>query len=92
MKTKGIAVHALVLVIMIGLFTLVALFIFYKWATPSSLAATSASCTFKKLSYCTDWGSNDYQKSPWDWDKKAPFECEQFGITRPTEKEDCETD
>ncbi len=85
----GIAVHTLVLVIMMGLFALVALFLFYKWATPSAVEATAASCAFKKIAYCTDWSANDYGKTPWDWNKKPPFGCEDFGIEKPTSAEDC---
>lgn len=87
---RGIAVHTLVLVIMIAMFTLVAVFIFYKWAAPSAVEATSVSCYFKKLSYCADWKSNGYGTTPWDWDSKQPTGCEDYGITKPVTKDDCD--
>lgn len=89
---SGIAVHTLVLVIMIGLFALVALFLFYKWAVPSTIEATAASCAFKKIAYCTAWSANEYGTTPWNWDENSPFGCAEFGIEEPMSEEDCKMD
>ena len=87
--SRGVAVHTLVLVIMIAMFAIVAVFLFYKWATPSVVEATAISCEFKKLSYCADWKANRYGDRPWSWGEKQPLKCEAFGITMPANKDDC---
>ncbi len=85
---KGLAVHTMVLIIMIGMFTAVSLFLFYKWASPSIKNATKASCVVKQISYCTDWSVNDFNQIPWEWDEKNPKDCHNVGISEPT-VEDC---
>jgi hypothetical protein len=82
-------VHTLVLVIMIAMFAIVAVFLFYKWATPSVVEATAISCEFKKLSYCADWKTNAYGDAPWSWGDKPPAGCESFGVARPLAKDEC---
>jgi hypothetical protein len=88
-SSRGVAVHTLVLVIMIAMFAIVAIFIFYKWASPSIVEATAVSCDFKKLAYCADWRANAYGPTPWDWSTKQPTGCDAFGITQPATKDDC---
>jgi hypothetical protein len=90
-KNRGIAVHTMVLIIMVGFFALVSFFIFYKWAAPMEIETTVASCTFKKASYCTDWAVNDYRVGgePWNWYDKEPKNCESVGISKPQDKDDC---
>lgn len=89
MPSQGVAVHTLVLVIMIAMFAIVAIFIFYKWAQPSAIEATTVSCDFKKLAYCADWKVNGYGTRPWDWDTKQPAGCEAFDVPQPLGKSDC---
>jgi hypothetical protein len=87
---RGIAVHTLVLVIMMAMFAIVAVFLFYKWATPSAIEATAVSCEFKKLAYCADWKTNAYGATkPWSWDDKPPAGCESFGVAQPLTRDDC---
>lgn len=87
---RGIAVHTLVLVIMMAMFAIVAVFLFYKWATPSVVEATAISCEFKKLSYCADWKTNAYgANKPWSWGDKPPAGCESYGVSQPLAKDDC---
>lgn len=88
-SSSGMATHTMVLIIMMGFFAIIALFLFFKWATPSAIEATFATCTMKKLAYCTDWGANDYGKTPWNWYDKPPNKCEEFGMEKPTSMEDC---
>ncbi|MCX6820871.1 MAG: hypothetical protein NT016_02895 [Candidatus Aenigmarchaeota archaeon] len=87
--SRGVAVHTLVLVIMIAMFAILAIFIFYKWASPSVVEATTVSCDFKKLAYCGDWKANAYGTTPWDWSTKQPTGCDAYGITQPATKDDC---
>jgi len=82
-QNKGVAVHALVIVILMGFFALVAIFLFYKWAVVSNIEANTATCAFKKIAFCTDWRGNNYDTEPWTWDDKAPKGCEDYGITKP---------
>jgi len=87
---KAIATHMVVLVIMMGLFAIVALFLFYKWADITNIEANTATCTFKRSLYCTDWSvNNNYGTEPWNWDDKPPIGCERFEITKPENKDDC---
>lgn len=87
--SKGIAVHTIVLVIMMGLFAFIAMYLFYVWADSSNIEATAMSCTVKRISYCTDWYANNYKEEPWDWDQKAPF-CDDLKIYKPGSSEECE--
>jgi len=87
---KAIATHTIVLVIMMGMFAIVAFWLFYKWADVTNIEATAASCTFKKIAYCTDWKfNNNYGNDPGTWDD-PPTGCEEFDILKPTDKDDCE--
>lgn len=81
--------HTLVLVIMIAMFAIVAVFLFYKWAQPSVIEATTISCEFKKLAYCADWKQNGYGTTPWTWSEKQPLGCEAYGVTQPVTKDEC---
>ena len=86
---KGVAVHTLVIIIMMAMFLTVSVFLFYQWATPSVVEATSISCTFKKIAYCADWKANGFGSTPWPWGDKPPTGCEKFGITMPVAKNEC---
>ncbi|MBU5537460.1 MAG: hypothetical protein QW818_01460 [Candidatus Aenigmatarchaeota archaeon] len=84
---KSIAVQAvfLIAVIAISLFFIVA--IFWGWIDTTKFGTSEASCAAKKTSYCSSLLNN--RPPPFDWDKKEPTDCEQFGITKPNTKEDC---
>jgi len=84
------AVHTIVLVIMMGLFAFVGMFLFYKWSDTTSIQASLASCKLKIVSYCTDWKVNNYADKPWNWNEKNPLGCERFDVKEPTSKQDCE--
>ena len=85
----GIAVHTMVLILMIGMFTVVSLFLLYSWVKPSTIEANKISCELKRVAYCTDWDSNDYDTEPWDWEDRQPLNCQKFQINKPTSG-DCE--
>lgn len=74
-KSKGIAVHTIVLVIMMGMFAVVAFWLFSVWSGVTSVEVTRSSCTSKRISYCTDWGFNNYNDEPNDWENRATTGC-----------------
>jgi len=82
---KAIAVHTVVLIAMIGIFAMFAIFVFYKWTDMVNVQASSWTCAFKRLTYCSDWKANEYKTEPWDWDTKKPLGCEDLEnpISRP---------
>jgi len=84
---RGIAVHTMVLVMMMAMFAGVAIFLLYKFTSPAPMEATKIVCELKKVRYCADWSSNDYVKSPWEWDEKNPKDCTEFNIRQPTVSE-----
>ena len=86
-KSKGIAVHTIVLVIMMGMFAAISFWLFSVWSGTTGVETTRSSCVFKRISYCTDWKFNDYNEEP-DWDA----DCESLDppIRKPTLSE-CES-
>ena len=86
---KAIATHTLALVIMMGMFAIIGLIFLYQWAGGTEAETSVASCTFKKISYCTDWRANNYAASPWNWESREPKGCETLDppITKPTQDE-----
>ena len=72
---KAIATHTIVLVIMMGLFAVFAIFMFSEFSKNTAIESTAATCTFKKISYCTEWKTKNYGDVPWGWDDKSPTEC-----------------
>ena len=85
-KSKGIAVHTIVLVIMMGMFAAVAFWLFSVWSGATGVEASRTSCVFKRITYCTDWKSNDYNDEPGDWEDRAPTGCGSLNppIREPT--------
>ncbi len=89
--SKGIAVHTIVLVIMMGLFAFIAFYLFYVWSSGANVEATAMSCTVKRLSYCTDWKANNYgTEEPWDWNQRPPLGCDNLEIYEPLNGYECE--
>ena len=88
-KSKGIAVHTIVLVIMMGMFAAIAFWLFSVWSGATGVEATRSSCVFKRISYCTDWLSNNYNDEhaeQWGWETTAPTGCGSLDppINEPT--------
>lgn len=86
-KSKGIAVHTIVLVIMMGMFAAIAFWLFSVWSSATSVEVTRSSCVFKRISYCTDWKFNNYNEDPeWVWGNTDPIGCESLDppINKPT--------
>jgi hypothetical protein len=88
-QRKAVAVHTLVLIIMMIFFTIFALFLFYKWTETTGIQTNAATCSMKKIIYCTDWRANSYGTVPWDWSTSNPKDCDAFEVTQPSKKEDC---
>jgi len=85
-KSKGIAVHTIVLVIMMGMFAAIAFWLYSVWSGATGVEVTRSSCVFKRISYCTDWKYNNYNDEPDDWEDRAPTGCESLNppIKEPT--------
>lgn len=82
---KGIAVHTIFLIAVIIIFLFFATVIFFPWINWSKVEANKFSCTAKLHSYCSDWEKSNFEKIPWDWNKKGPEGCEKIGIVEPSE-------
>jgi hypothetical protein len=78
MRSKAVAIHASMLVLMIALFLFIALVIFFGWINFQSVETTRASCTIKRFNFCVEWSKTDYKKEP-DWNK-PPKDCENNPI------------
>jgi hypothetical protein len=91
MSKKAVAAHALVLIVMIGFFAIVAFFVLSVWLEGTNIETNKATCTFKKVQYCTDWKVNNYDTAPWVWEDRPPKGCEVAGIEikKPTSAADC---
>lgn len=90
---KAIATHTLFLIIVMVLFAIVAFILFGGWLPNADRQANKATCTYKKISYCTDWKANSYTEEPWDWYDKNPEGCETLDppIFKPRSLYECET-
>jgi hypothetical protein len=88
MRNKAVAVHAVVLVVLIGLFLFITLVIFFQWYTGQNILTNKLTCTIKLTNYCIEWSKNKYQKEPYSWDEKDPKGCEKdpIKIGQPTEE------
>ncbi len=85
--SKAIAVQAIFLIGVIAIFLLFIVALFWGWIDTTKLGTNEASCTAKRVSYCSGL-LND--KDPlFDWEKKEPLSCDQFGIRKPDNKDDC---
>ncbi|MFH8086613.1 MAG: hypothetical protein QW609_02215 [Candidatus Aenigmatarchaeota archaeon] len=85
---KGVATHTLVIILIaiIGIFF--SIIIFWRWIGLMSQEADEIKCKMKLESFCAEWISKN--KEP-DWNSIPPKEgCEQYGIFKPTTKEECE--
>ena len=79
--SKAIAVHAVFLIGVISIFLFFVVGILFIWIDTSKLATSFASCTQKRLSYCTDWSLSG-NKPDW-WGTKDPKGCESSDINIP---------
>lgn len=91
-RPKGIAVHTIVLIIMMGFFAVAALYILGIWAINTGSQADRTTCAWKKIDYCTDWKGNSYDEGPWDWQSRDPKGCEDLSppILKPFTIAECE--
>ncbi len=89
-STKAIATHTLVLVIMMGMFAFVAFLAYANWNETITPIMESYACEFKFRRYCTDWEANNFNTVPWNWNDEEPTSCDDFGITKPTSKDECQ--
>jgi len=92
-SSKAVAVHGLVLIIIIAFFLFLTAVITYKWAAPTAMETTGASCAYKKLSFCIDWMDSNFDpaKKPTWWASRAPNNCDapEIKVNEPQSKDDC---
>ncbi|HDJ96565.1 MAG TPA: hypothetical protein ENG45_00650 [Candidatus Aenigmarchaeota archaeon] len=85
MRTKGVTVYTIFLVVLIlsSLFFLILVLIKFM-KSPE----TKGMCEVKVKSFCLEWYSNGYlpEKKPKGYDFSS---CEKYGISEPT-KDECE--
>ena len=91
--SKGIAIHATTLAVMIVRFLFFPFIVFFVWMNWQKGEATKAACTAKYINYCTEWYNENYDpaKRPFDWDSTDPKGCEKdpINVYEPKTKEDC---
>ncbi|MBI2547561.1 MAG: hypothetical protein HYW23_03895 [Candidatus Aenigmarchaeota archaeon] len=86
--SKAVAVQAIFLIAVIAITLLFVLAIFWGWIDTTKLGTSQATCSAKKVSYCSSI-LNDRPK-PFVWNTKEPINCDQFGIKKPINKADCQ--
>lgn len=94
MSSKAdISVHAIFLIIVIGIFIFAIFVIFYSWINIQNLQASKELCATKLLNYCTEWWKNGFKQPPYDWNNQAPAGCEKapININQPTDSSDCKS-
>lgn len=85
---KAIAVHALFLIVVMGMITFFLLILFWRYIKIGEIKATEVSCRIKLTNYCEKWIRD--KKDPGDWHEIEPKTgCDEFGISRPTSLEEC---
>jgi hypothetical protein len=84
--SKGVAVHALVVIALIVMLLFFALIIFWKWIGSQIVETSKAACTIKYQNCCLQLQEG---KSSCDWANVAPKDCETLGINEPTSKDKC---
>jgi len=88
---KAVAIHAVVVVALIGMLLFFALIIFWHWLNLQQIEASKAACAVKFSNCCLEWYKKDYQGDPCDWASIPPKgnECDKFNIIEPTSKDQC---
>jgi hypothetical protein len=86
--SKGIAVHALVVIALIVMLLFFALIIFWKWIATQGIETSKAACTIKYQNCCLQL----QEGNSCDWANTDPKDCERadVGISEPT-KDQCKT-
>jgi len=82
---KAVAIHAVVVVALIGMLLFFALIIFWHWLNLQQIETSKAACSVKYANCCIQLK----QDKSCDWANTPPKECEKFDITEPTSKEQC---
>jgi hypothetical protein len=83
----SIAPHALVIVVLIAIGAFFALIIFWEWIAIGKVEASETTCKIKLMNFCEEWIIKDQEPN---WEEIPPEGCEEFGITKPVSKTDCE--
>ena len=86
---KGIAIHALVVVAIIGMLIFFGLIVFWTWLNWTTIENSKLACTIKFKNYCTEWFKKNYQEEPYNWNDMNPKDCDQFQIKKPSSKDEC---
>jgi len=91
MFSKGIAVNAISLIVIVVLVTFFALILYYKWYDTTNLNLTKTNCILKRADYCLEWAKNSYDtlKPPFDWESRSPGGCDKVGVSKPQTSADC---
>ncbi len=85
---KAIAVQAVFLIGVIAIFMFFLIAVFIGWNNSSKIVTNQATCSAKKLSYCSSL-VNQGEESTFKWDDKEPKGCDQYGISAPSSAECC---
>lgn len=88
---KAIAVYTLFIIILIILFTVIAIILFFNWMHITGIEASSAACSIKIYNYCSHYYGKEFKEPPYDWNKVDPQGCEKFlkDIPIPPNEETC---
>jgi len=89
--SKGVAVNAIALIVIVVLVTFFALILYYKWYDTTNLSLSKTNCILKRADYCLEWAKNSYDPSnpPFDWDTKSPGGCDKVNVFKPLSAKDC---
>lgn len=81
---KAIAVQAVFLIAVIAIFLFFLVGIFWGWINTIEMGTSQATCSAKRIGYCTEWATN--KKEPTWWFTKEPLDCarENIGISKPS--------
>ena len=82
---KAVAVHAVVVVALIGMLMFFALVIFWQWMKWNEIQTSKAVCSIKYANCCLQLNED----KTCDWANTPPKECEKFDILEPTSKDQC---
>lgn len=70
--SKAIAVHTLFLIGVIAFFLIFIIGIFFQWIDTTNIASNQATCTLKKISFCSEWVRTGSTPNSDTWEKKSP--------------------
>ena len=89
--SKAVAVHAIVLVIIIAMFAIVAILSFTGYLKIQNVEVGKATCISKFIKFCTEWFREDTafisEKKPGWWSSQEPTNCDQFNVKEPSPEE-----